>query len=84
MDYFVERAFSIISRLFRIVKAAEYLQHFASDRSHMWKDGRWLAEPPLYPPIQTQGEKNLYDRHVFACIVFHVNLSVPKRKSFML
>ncbi|XP_067942484.1 protein N-terminal glutamine amidohydrolase-like [Watersipora subatra] len=45
-------------RLFRIVKAAEYLQHFASDRSHMWKDGRWLAEPPLYPPIQTQEHSN--------------------------
>ena len=38
------------------MKAADYLKHFASDRSHMRKeDGGWMAEPPSYPPISTDG-----------------------------
>ena len=40
-----------------MVAADEYLTAFASDRSHMLKeDGSWLAEPPTYPCIQTQGK----------------------------
>ena len=47
----------LLARLFRVVAADEYLAAFASDRSHMLKeDGSWLAEPPTYPCIQTQGK----------------------------
>jgi hypothetical protein len=35
--------------------SADYLAHFASDRSHMRAaDGNgWLSPPPNYPPIST-------------------------------
>ncbi|KAK9806331.1 hypothetical protein WJX72_010487 [[Myrmecia] bisecta] len=40
------------ARLFRVVPAGVFLQHFASNRSHMCTaDGMWLAEPPAYPCI---------------------------------
>nr|XP_006815963.1 PREDICTED: protein N-terminal glutamine amidohydrolase-like isoform X2 [Saccoglossus kowalevskii] len=41
-------------RKFRVIRASEYLETFASDRSHMLKDGQWLAPPPIYPCIQTK------------------------------
>nr|CAG4646524.1 EOG090X0C0Q [Macrothrix elegans] len=48
-------------RMFRVVPAKDYLEHFASDRRHMLKDGKWLKPPPSYPPIQTnQSEHNLH------------------------
>ena len=37
--------------LFRVIDATEYLKHFYSDRSHMFKDGKWSALPPNYKPI---------------------------------
>lgn len=36
---------------FRVISAADYLERFASDRSHMLVNGKWQAEPPAYPPI---------------------------------
>ena len=43
-------------QLFRVVKAADYLQTFASDRSHMINpDGSWKSPPPNYAPIHTKG-----------------------------
>ncbi|XP_076434984.1 protein N-terminal glutamine amidohydrolase-like [Babylonia areolata] len=50
-------------RSFRVVAGEEYLRTFASDRSHMVKeDGTWLAEPPVYPCIQTEDcQNNLQD-----------------------
>ncbi|KAF8803507.1 hypothetical protein BYT27DRAFT_7195342 [Phlegmacium glaucopus] len=47
---------------FRVVPAAQFLQHFASDRSHMLKksgstsdmtqqSGAYLSPPPLYKPL---------------------------------
>ena len=36
---------------FRVISAASYLKYFYSDRSHMFKNGKWLAEPPEYEPI---------------------------------
>ena len=43
-------------RMFRVNKAQEYLDHFASDRRHMVKaDGTWMAKPPDYHPISTAG-----------------------------
>ncbi|XP_062570009.1 protein N-terminal glutamine amidohydrolase-like [Saccostrea cucullata] len=42
-------------RLFRVIPAAEFLQTFASDRSHMLtQDGQWMSPPPVYPPIKTE------------------------------
>ena len=42
-------------RKFRIVPAQIFLDHFASDRSHMIDaDGKWLQPPPAYPPIFSQ------------------------------
>lgn len=39
-------------RLFRVVPAATFLQHFASDRSHMLSvEGSWQEVPPSYPCI---------------------------------
>ena len=43
-------------QLFRVVGGADYLQTFASDRSHMMNsDGSWKSPPPSYTPIQTKG-----------------------------
>jgi len=36
---------------FKLIDKADYLAHFASDRSHMQKDGEWLSEPPAWPCI---------------------------------
>ncbi|GAQ79863.1 hypothetical protein KFL_000400060 [Klebsormidium nitens] len=46
------RLYKEFERLFRVVPAQTYLQHFSSDRSHMRRpDGSWMAPPPPYPPI---------------------------------
>ncbi|PNH06899.1 Protein N-terminal glutamine amidohydrolase [Tetrabaena socialis] len=46
------RAASDARRRYRVVPAAAYLRHFASDRSHMRRpDGSWNAPPPAYPPL---------------------------------
>nr|XP_023683285.1 protein N-terminal glutamine amidohydrolase isoform X2 [Paramormyrops kingsleyae] len=50
-------------RKLRAIPAEEFLQNFASDRSHM-KDatGTWRVSPPPYPCIETAGSKmNLDD-----------------------
>ena len=39
-------------RFFRVISAKEYLNRFASNRSHMKKpDGSWAMPPPDYDPI---------------------------------
>ena len=44
-------------QLFRVVKGADYLRTFASDRSHMINpDGSWKSPPPDYSPIHTKGK----------------------------
>ena len=43
------------SRLYRIIAGDEFLANFASDRSHMIRDGEWISPPPSWPLIQTQG-----------------------------
>ncbi len=39
--------------MFRVISAEEYLDVFASDRSHMLKEDKitYNASPPSYPPI---------------------------------
>ena len=42
---------------FRVIKAQEFLQTFASDRSRMkYKDGTFMKPPPNYDCIQTLNE----------------------------
>ncbi|EGD77534.1 WDYHV domain-containing protein containing 1 [Salpingoeca rosetta] len=41
--------------MFRVVKRDDFLAHFSSDRSHMLRDGDYIAAPPPYPPIQRNG-----------------------------
>jgi hypothetical protein len=36
---------------FRLVPAHDYLRFFASNRSHMQKNGAWLSPPPTWPCI---------------------------------
>ncbi|KAI8342781.1 N-terminal glutamine amidase-domain-containing protein [Chlamydoabsidia padenii] len=49
-------------RRFRLVSGGFYLQHFASDRSHMLsQDGTYLAPPPTWPPI-TMSDGNTLGR----------------------
>ncbi|KAG0178666.1 hypothetical protein DFQ29_003139 [Apophysomyces sp. BC1021] len=43
-------------RCFRVVPASTYLREFASDRTHMLKEGKYLATPPAYPPIASKDE----------------------------
>ncbi|XP_046462418.1 protein N-terminal glutamine amidohydrolase-like [Daphnia pulex] len=45
-------------RYFRVIPAEQYLTRFASDRSHMIKDAKWLKPPPNYPPIFTATSAN--------------------------
>ncbi|XP_024516249.1 protein N-terminal glutamine amidohydrolase [Selaginella moellendorffii] len=45
-----------LDRLFRVVSAHNFLRYFASDRRHMkTSDGGWLAAPPDYECIVSQG-----------------------------
>lgn len=45
--------------MFRVVPVDAYLNHFASDRSHMInKKGEWQAPPPSYAPIGAAGQEN--------------------------
>ncbi|KAL5016510.1 hypothetical protein ScPMuIL_006099 [Solemya velum] len=46
-------------RSFRVVPAEVFLEHFASDRSHMLnEDKTWKSDPPPYPCIQTLESMN--------------------------
>jgi hypothetical protein len=42
--------------MFRVIPAQEYLDVFASDRSHMLKADKvtYNAPPPSYPPIRNE------------------------------
>jgi hypothetical protein len=42
--------------MFRVIPAQEYLDVFASDRSHMLKEDKitYNAPPPSYPPIYNE------------------------------
>lgn len=47
---------------FRVVEGRKYLMEFASDRSHMQENGKFVKPPPPYAPIQTNSCKmNLMD-----------------------
>lgn len=46
--------------MFRVIPAQEYLDVFASDRSHMLKEDKitYNSPPPSYPPICNQSRNN--------------------------
>ncbi|RWS01621.1 protein N-terminal glutamine amidohydrolase-like protein [Dinothrombium tinctorium] len=50
-------------RMFRVIKAEDYLKKFSSDRSRMRReDGTWIKQPPSYPCILAEdGKSNLND-----------------------
>jgi hypothetical protein len=37
--------------LFHVIQAEDFIREFYSDRSHMFKNGKWSSPPPDYPPI---------------------------------
>ena len=47
---------SFVFSMFRVIPAQEYLDVFASDRSHMLKADKvtYNAPPPSYPPIRNE------------------------------
>jgi len=48
--------------ILRLIPAAEYVEAFCSDRSHMkLPSGDWAAPPPGWPMIQNGEESNLLD-----------------------
>ena len=57
IDTYLQRSFRpdtlnpVFQQLLRPIPATEFLRVFSSDRRHMFKDGKWLSEPPSYPPI---------------------------------
>ncbi|CCM03693.1 uncharacterized protein FIBRA_05838 [Fibroporia radiculosa] len=74
--------------LFRVVPAAAYLDHFASDRSHMLADAAhphsgYSSPPPTYPPIsgcrarETGVVHNLMDRYVAMRLPPMASCSLP-------
>ena len=48
--------FLVLFSMFRVIPAREYLDTFASDRSHMLKKDKttYNAPPPPYPPIRNR------------------------------
>lgn len=47
--------------MFRVIPAQEYLDVFASDRSHMLKEDKitYNSPPPSYPPIRNQSRRDI-------------------------
>lgn len=51
-----------MQRMYRIVKATDYLEKFASDRSHMKEsNGNFYSPPPPWPAIENTSSKNNID-----------------------
>lgn len=48
--------------MFRVIPAQEYLDRFASDRSHMLNEDKvtYMATPPSYPPIFNKGKPQFF------------------------
>ena len=51
---------NIVLIYYSVVQASHFLNHFSSDRMHMWDEamGRWSADPPTYQCIQPKGESS--------------------------
>ncbi|KAH0454143.1 hypothetical protein IEQ34_016067 [Dendrobium chrysotoxum] len=73
LDQYVSETFrlhlplmSTYKRILRVIHAPIFLQHFASNRTHMRDPhGNWIAPPPNYEPIIAQdGSENNLDEYV--------------------
>lgn len=54
-----------MGRTYRVISPEEFFETFSSDRSHMIRDGKYLATPPTYPCIQkTHSKNNLFSHFV--------------------
>ena len=52
-------------RKFRVIPIREFLENFASDRSHMKdRNGDWIKQPPEYPCIKTKDSTNNIQRFI--------------------
>lgn len=61
----IERMSAEFKRSYRILKAQDYLNYFASDRSHMIEsNGSYYAAPPPYDPIKTEHSTHTLDELV--------------------
>jgi hypothetical protein len=63
LEHYLKRSFALknhdeLQPVFRVISAPLYLAHFASDRSHMYCNGKWNAPPPPYDCI-LPGPSNL-------------------------
>ena len=58
LDHYLDKSFrpdeytEEVNPRFRVVDASVFLKFFSSDREHMRKNGKWMAEPPSYRCIQ--------------------------------
>lgn len=57
LTHWLERSFPhsppLYAPKFLLISVDDYTRDFSSDRSHMIKDGEWLAPPPPWDPIGT-------------------------------
>ena len=52
-------------RRFRLVPSEDFLDEFASDRSHMRdEDGSWMKPPPSYSPIRSKSSSHNLDLYI--------------------
>lgn len=53
LDFLDDKARKKYSPKFRVIRAELFLQHFYSDRMHMFQNGKWSSPPPSYDCILT-------------------------------
>lgn len=63
-------------RFYKVIPAKYYLEHFASDRSHMidTKTGEYFVAPPSYQCIKTNGNFLRLLMLLYRLVVYCVNL----------
>lgn len=50
---------AILPHRFRVVPVRQFLDTFASDRSHMLVDGEYVRPPPSWPPVRGPAAKSM-------------------------
>lgn len=54
-----------LNTMFRVCDGKKYLLVFASDRSHMVKNGKYISPPPKYPPIRSPNAQSKHNLEEF-------------------